>query len=81
MEPSPEIDPSEMLSIVKESTGPKILTVESYVLTSEPECGDIVFSFSVTSGYNPFTNGDATIANNVITFNNLSIYTDGQMTI
>ena len=52
-------------------------------MTNDNDCGQIVYSASTTSGYDPFTAGHAVIDNNVgvLTFNDFHNYSEGMMKV
>ena len=63
--------PSESLTI----------ELEPYTMTEDPDCGEIVYEASVTSGYDPFAAGQADMSDNIIHLDSFSEYEAGVMTV
>ena len=50
-------------------------------MTDEEECGVLVYEASVTSGYDPFTPGHASITDSLLVFDDFQEYAEGTMTV
>ena len=71
----------EPFSIVRQDTGSLTITLEPYIMTNDVDCGQIKYSASSISGYDPFTPGHALIDEDVgeLTFNDFHNYSGGMM--
>ena len=61
--------------------GSLTIDLEPYTLTNDDDCGEIIYSASVTSGYDPFSAGYATNTEGSLVFSNFQQYEEGTMTV